>query len=771
MPGSCRDYPKSFIALSSRIRSRSRAAVSNSRARAASFICASRSRISASRDFGVFTFGRASAATLYAGTNGNRSGVYKSTNGGKTFRPTGSALDNQVVWDIEEISGTLIAALNAGVARSTDGGATWQPANSGLPANTALYSLHDAGGVLVAGGVNGVYRSTNAGQSWTAGGTPSASSLHAVYSLAGSGSTLYAGVFDSAGGNHGVSKSLNGGLSWASATSGLPKSPVNALLETGGVLLAGTSSGLFVSTDGAASWRPYGRELKGTYVHSLAASDGELLVGTSKRGISRLPLRPRAQRLVPIVLDLYGAAPTHFTTELTLTNRGTTDAAVTMRYTAAIRSGSGNAAETVRAGQQLVIPDAIAYLIGKGVPIPPPSTSGGQGGTLLVTFDGISDEGVASVTARTATATSAPQPVGLAGLAYSGVDPALGSKGALLVPGLRSDATDRSNVAVYNTSEEPVEVRIHAFSGSGEGSPKIVADVSLPPWGWRQLNEVLQIGSPGITNGFVVAERTSSTGSFGACGVINDRSTGDGSYLLPVEPVQGLSYVNVPVLVENGAFESERLLRRLASRRQHRAGDLRHLRRSAHRLAFGLRRSVRSLRRRRLRGLRGAERGVHPRPPGRRDEQIERGRRPHGRDLAGGVDNAGADRVGRRRKRSDQGFTGTRDPPAGPVVPVERLPREPGRPERMGPGAADRWHRGLPRLRDRQRRRRPGPADGRRRVRSDGVPGPGEPQAPRSDDEERPSGQAAKACANGGGDVGVVPGFPLGRPTMGWRIP
>ena len=516
MPGSCRDYPKSFIALSSRIRSRSRAAVSNSRARAASFICASRSRISASRDFGVFTFGRASAATLYAGTNGNRSGVYKSTNGGKTFRPTGSALDNQVVWDIEEISGTLIAALNAGVARSTDGGATSQPANSGLPANTALYSLHDAGGVLVAGGVNGVYRSTNAGQSWTAGGAPSASSLHAVYSLAESGSTLYAGVFDSAGGNHGVSKSLNGGLSWASATSGLPKSPVNALLETGGVLLAGTSSGLFVSTDGAASWRPYGRELKGTYVHSLAASDSELLVGTSKRGISRLPLRPRAQRLVPIVLDLYGAAPTHFTTELTLTNRGTTDAAVTMRYTAAIRSGSGNAAETVRAGQQLVIPDAIAYLIGKGVPIPPPSTSGGQGGTLLVTFDGISDEGVASVTARTATATSAPQPVGLAGLAYSGVDPALGSKGALLVPGLRSDATDRSNVAVYNTSEEPVEVRIHAFSGSGEGSPKIVADVSLPPWGWRQLNEVLQIGSPGITNGFVVAERTSSTGSFGA---------------------------------------------------------------------------------------------------------------------------------------------------------------------------------------------------------------------------------------------------------------
>jgi len=309
----------------------------------------------------------------------------------------------------------------------------------------------------VAGGVNGVYRSTNAGQSWTAGGAPSASSLHAVYSLAGSGSTLYAGVFDSAGGNHGVSKSLNGGLSWASATSGLPKSPVNALLETGGVLLAGTSSGLFVSTDGAASWRPYGRELKGTYVHSLAASDSELLVGTSKRGISRLPLRPRAQRLVPIVLDLYGAAPTHFTTELTLTNRGTTDAAVTMRYTAAIRSGSGNAAETVRAGQQLVIPDAIAYLIGKGVPIPPPSTSGGQGGTLLVTFDGISDEGVASVTARTATATSAPQPVGLAGLAYSGVDPALGSKGLSSFRDsgatLRTGATWRSTTRPKNPSK------------------------------------------------------------------------------------------------------------------------------------------------------------------------------------------------------------------------------------------------------------------------------------------------------------------------------
>ena len=546
----------------------------------------------------------AAAPTLYVGSTANLNGVYKSTDGGRTYAATGSALDNQIVWDIEEVSGVVIAALNTGVARSTDGGAnwtilppsagipastqvlaletvgnaviaatylrgayrstdagaTWQAANTGLPANAALYSLHETAGGVIAGGVNRVYRSTNAGLTWTPGGVPSPSSLHVVYSLAGTDTALYAGIYDAAGPQHGISKSTDGGATWAAASSGLPRAPVNTLLEAGGALFAGNNAGLFRSTDAGSSWSVYGRDLVNTPVYALVASQDTLFVGTGTRAVVVLPLRPRVQRLVPIVLDVYGIAPTHFTTELNLVNRGTTNASVTMQYTASIGSGSGTATETVRAGQQLVIPDAIAYLIGKGVPIPPPSPASSQGGTLLVTFEGLSEEGVAGVTARTATDTTAPEPAGRAGLAYSAIDPATGTTGILAVFGLRSDAADRSNFAVFNTSAEPVSVRVTAYSGAGEGSPKVVGDLTLPPWGWQQLNEVLQIGSPAFTNGWVVAQRTSATGSFSGYGVVNDRRTGDGSYLLAIQEPTPLLYVNVPVLVETGAFESELVL-------------------------------------------------------------------------------------------------------------------------------------------------------------------------------------------------------------------
>src|SRR5262249_18711437 len=155
-------------------------------------------------------------------------------------------------------------------------------------------------------------------------------------------------------------------------------------------------------------------------------------------------------------------------------------------------------------------------------------TSGPQGGTLLLTFDGISAENVIGVTARTATATGAPQPVGRAGLAYSGIDPREGvGAGALTVYGLRQNATDRSNLAVFNTSSSPVTVKVTAYSGLGEGAPKVIeASRTLPAYGWYQYNGIL--ATAGFTSGYVVVERTGSGGgSFSAYGVINDQGTSD----------------------------------------------------------------------------------------------------------------------------------------------------------------------------------------------------------------------------------------------------
>src|ERR1019366_8264472 len=86
----------------------------------------------------------------------------------------------------------------------------------------------------------------------------------------------------------------------------------------------------------------------------------------------------------------------------------------------------------------------------------------------------------------------APQPVGRAGLAYSAVGRGDAAPGSLTVYGLRSNSTDRSNLAVFSMSSDPVTVGVTAFSGDGDGKTFVIAsgDV-LPPWGWKQYNGIL----------------------------------------------------------------------------------------------------------------------------------------------------------------------------------------------------------------------------------------------------------------------------------------
>ena len=258
---------------------------------------------------------------------------------------------------------------------------------------------------------------------------------------------------------------------------------------------------------------------------------------------------------MPVVLDVDTGA-TRYTTDMSVTNRGTSDAQVTMTYTPSLGSGGGSVSALIHARTQLDIPDVIAYLRQNGVPV---ATGGQQAGTLLLSFTNVADPDAVGVVARTAAATAAPQPVGRAGLAYAAIDPDAPSAGTLRVYALRESATDRSNVAVFNTSSQPVTVEVKAVSGDGSGTASIVAAAdTLPAWGWKQYNRVLS--TAGMTNGWVEVRQTSAAGSFSAYGVINDNGTNDGSFVTPnaVEPRP--LFMNVPVLVETGAFLSELVL-------------------------------------------------------------------------------------------------------------------------------------------------------------------------------------------------------------------
>ena len=179
---------------------------------------------------------------------------------------------------------------------------------------------------------------------------------------------------------------------------------------------------------------------------------------------------------VPIVLSSGGLAGSFYTSELALTNRGTTGATVRFTYTAAFGGGGGSATDTLPAGRQKTVADAVAYLISIGTPIP---ASGNRGGVLRVDFTGLSSADAGAVTVRTTTAL----PGGRAGLSYPAFGAGIG--GAAYLCGLRQDAADRSNVALLNAGGPGagnVVLRLTAFSG-GSAAPAthVLPDVTLAP--------------------------------------------------------------------------------------------------------------------------------------------------------------------------------------------------------------------------------------------------------------------------------------------------
>ena len=144
-----------------------------------------------------------------------------------------------------------------------------------------------------------------------------------------------------------------------------------------------------------------------------------------------------ATRLVPIVLDVAGPSGPRYATELTLSNPSPAPVRIDVLYTAASSlgaSGSGSVSETIAAGRQRIIPDALAWLRGKNLDIPSDGSS--QGGTLRVTFDGIA-AWMLSVTSRTTVASGA----GRAGLSMPALDPNTAAAAKVWLFGLRETPT------------------------------------------------------------------------------------------------------------------------------------------------------------------------------------------------------------------------------------------------------------------------------------------------------------------------------------------
>lgn len=267
-------------------------------------------------------------------------------------------------------------------------------------------------------------------------------------------------------------------------------------------------------------------------------------------------------RLVPIVLNAAGVGAARFSTELTLANRGTLPASIQLAYTAAsalAATGSGTVATTLGPGRQVVIPDTIAYLTEQGLPIPADGSS--QGGTLLVTFGGLSSDTAAFASARTTT----PSGSGRAGLSYAGarvddVNVMSGVQtGTSWLYGLRENGADRTNLALVNVgTSSAITLAVTLFDGSGSGSYRLSPDISLGPGQWTQINHVLN--QAGFTTGYARIDLLSGSGPYFDYAVFNDNVTNDGSFVPPGSGSPPSEPLLLPVLVETSVYQSELVL-------------------------------------------------------------------------------------------------------------------------------------------------------------------------------------------------------------------
>lgn len=106
---------------------------------------------------------------LYAATSGQ--GVWRSVNGG-VWTQTGDVFEGSTVTSVAvkpDDPMTVLASTTAGIYRSTDGGATWAAPGGQLPSNTVIaieFSPHDPQ-VVAAAGSEIILRSSNSGATWT----------------------------------------------------------------------------------------------------------------------------------------------------------------------------------------------------------------------------------------------------------------------------------------------------------------------------------------------------------------------------------------------------------------------------------------------------------------------------------------------------------------------------------------------------------------------------------------------------------------------------
>jgi len=244
----------------------------------------------------------ANPTTVYAATLSD--GVYKSLDGGDSWSPANGGMTS---WDVEALvidpqsPGTIYAGTfeygceGFCLFKSTNGGRSWTPTGR-TPDVLSLAVDPRTPSTLYAGTYgSGIFKSEDGGDSWRAinvGLTGNFVPSMVIDPL--TPTTIYAAPVGYPSGPYpvgGVFKSTDGGETWNAANRGLTADSVRELAinpRNPSTLYAGTPVGIFKSSNGGDSWTAMNDGLSNTDVLSLAidpADPDRLYAGTAGGGI------------------------------------------------------------------------------------------------------------------------------------------------------------------------------------------------------------------------------------------------------------------------------------------------------------------------------------------------------------------------------------------------------------------------------------------------------------------------------------------------------
>jgi RHS repeat-associated protein len=241
---------------------------------------------------GANVFLALSSTTVLAGAGGAfcAGDLYQSTNGGQSFNAvTGSLAGPVTGLTVDAINVTTVyaAVQGVGVEKSSDSGADWQvvsgPSLTDLGLSSMMSLQNNGQDEIFAGTEDGrVFLSTDGGVSWTSAsnGLPQGAAVNALGHDPTTPSILYAGT--TAGGGFYVSN--NSGATWTWSGSGMGNNaPWQLRVGSDGTVWAGFN-GLWMSTNHGATWTEVDQKAGELDDDLSAGPDGSLYIGAYPAG-------------------------------------------------------------------------------------------------------------------------------------------------------------------------------------------------------------------------------------------------------------------------------------------------------------------------------------------------------------------------------------------------------------------------------------------------------------------------------------------------------